>query len=163
MELRNPAICGRRRATAHPVYPRRRGADLATVLHYIASMAADPTRIENISAVTLYTTDMARAVRFYEALGMARCYGDNTAPFSSFRAGSGYMNIALGQPPERPWGRAILYVADVDAMYARVLAAGYTTITTPADAVWGERYFHVRDPDGNELSFARPLVPVAAA
>ncbi|MGH8701888.1 MAG: VOC family protein, partial [Burkholderiales bacterium] len=27
----------------------------------------------------------------------------------------------------------------------------------PADAPWGERYFHISDPDGHELSFARPL------
>ncbi|MHC4164482.1 MAG: VOC family protein, partial [Planctomycetota bacterium] len=27
----------------------------------------------------------------------------------------------------------------------------------PADAEWGERYFHITDPDGHELSFARPL------
>lgn len=124
-------------------------------------MTNDPTPIEGISAVTFYTANMAAAVRFYEALGMPRCYGGNNASFSSFVAGSGYINIAVGQPPERLWGRAILYVADVDAMYARVLAAGYTTMTTPADAMWGERYFHVRDPDGNELSFARPLAAVS--
>jgi uncharacterized glyoxalase superfamily protein PhnB len=29
--------------------------------------------------------------------------------------------------------------------------------TGPRDATWGERYFHVTDPDGHELSFARPL------
>ena len=27
----------------------------------------------------------------------------------------------------------------------------------PQDASWGERYFHMRDPDGHELSFAPPL------
>jgi uncharacterized glyoxalase superfamily protein PhnB len=27
----------------------------------------------------------------------------------------------------------------------------------PSDAPWGERYFHIRDPDGHELSFARRL------
>jgi uncharacterized glyoxalase superfamily protein PhnB len=27
----------------------------------------------------------------------------------------------------------------------------------PHDAEWGERYFHVTDPDGHELSFAWPL------
>jgi uncharacterized glyoxalase superfamily protein PhnB len=27
----------------------------------------------------------------------------------------------------------------------------------PQDAPWGERYFHMRDPDGHEQSFARPL------
>jgi uncharacterized glyoxalase superfamily protein PhnB len=27
----------------------------------------------------------------------------------------------------------------------------------PRDAEWGERFFHLSDPDGHELSFARPL------
>jgi Tn3 transposase DDE domain len=27
----------------------------------------------------------------------------------------------------------------------------------PKDASWGERYFHMPDPDGHQLSFARPL------
>jgi uncharacterized glyoxalase superfamily protein PhnB len=25
------------------------------------------------------------------------------------------------------------------------------------DESWGERYFHIVDPDGHELSFARPI------
>ena len=29
-------------------------------------------------------------------------------------------------------------------------------ILDPRDAPWGERYFHMRDPDGHELSSARP-------
>jgi uncharacterized glyoxalase superfamily protein PhnB len=28
---------------------------------------------------------------------------------------------------------------------------------SPQDASWGERYFHLADPDGHELSFARPI------
>jgi catechol 2,3-dioxygenase-like lactoylglutathione lyase family enzyme len=39
----------------------------------------------------------------------------------------------------------------------RALAAGYTAETSPVDAPWGERYFHIRDPSGHELSFAHPL------
>jgi hypothetical protein len=27
----------------------------------------------------------------------------------------------------------------------------------PRDAAWGERYFHLHDPDGQELSFAQPI------
>jgi hypothetical protein len=29
--------------------------------------------------------------------------------------------------------------------------------TTPADAPWYERFFHLTDPDRHELNFARPL------
>jgi uncharacterized glyoxalase superfamily protein PhnB len=45
----------------------------------------------------------------------------------------------------------------VDALHARALAAGLAPEAPPRDAEWGERYFHLRDPDGHELSFARPL------
>ena len=120
-------------------------------------MASEDVDIECISAVTVFVADMARTVRFYTALGFPLIYGGEDAPFSSFRAGTGYVNTARGQAPTTLWGRTIVYVSDVDAMHRRVLAAGYTPAMAPADAPWGERYFHVCDPDGNELSFARPL------
>ena len=40
---------------------------------------------------------------------------------------------------------------------AGMIAAGYRPDTAPRDAEWGERFFHVTDPDGHELSFAKPL------
>ncbi len=113
--------------------------------------------IECISAVTYYATDMARAVDFYRALGFTVVYGGNDAQFTSLKGGNGHLNLILGSPPAAPWGRVIIYVSDVDAMYRRAIAAGYTPEFATSDARWGERYFHVRDPDGNELSFARPL------
>ncbi|HYA83322.1 MAG TPA: hypothetical protein VEH06_07725, partial [Candidatus Bathyarchaeia archaeon] len=27
----------------------------------------------------------------------------------------------------------------------------------PTNALWGERFFHIRDPDGYQLSFATPI------
>jgi uncharacterized glyoxalase superfamily protein PhnB len=45
----------------------------------------------------------------------------------------------------------------VDALYARAVARGLSPQFAPRDATWGERYFHLTDPDGHELSFARPL------
>lgn len=115
--------------------------------------------IEAISAVTLGTHDMGRAVGFYRSLGFEMLYGGEAASFTSFRAGAGYLNL-IAQPADTTWswwGRLIFHVADVDAMYARALAAGWQPSTTPRDAEWGERYFHLTDPDGHELSFARPL------
>jgi uncharacterized glyoxalase superfamily protein PhnB len=102
---------------------------------------------------------MARAVRFYEALGFSMAYGGETAAFTSFRVGTGSLNLARAED-ERPSTsrvRVIFYVDDVDAMYAHVLARGFTPETPPRDAAWGERYFHLTDPDGHALSFARPL------
>lgn len=115
--------------------------------------------IESISAITLGTHDMARAVQFYRSLGFELLYGGDAATFTSFRAGTGYLNLTA-QPDDRRWswwGRVIFHVADVDALYERAREAGWQPSTTPRDAEWGERYFHLTDPDGHELSFARPL------
>jgi uncharacterized glyoxalase superfamily protein PhnB len=51
----------------------------------------------------------------------------------------------------------IVHVDDVDALHARARAAGLRPEAPPRDAEWGERYFHLVDPDGHELSFARPI------
>src|SRR5262249_51306910 len=82
--------------------------------------------IECISAVSLATHDMARAVRFYRALGFSFRYGAEDACFTSFHAGTSYLNL-ITQPVEQQWscwGRVIFYVPDVDAFYTRALAAG---------------------------------------
>ena len=34
---------------------------------------------------------------------------------------------------------------------------GFAPEAPPRDAAWGERYFHLSDPDGHALSFARPI------
>src|SRR6266581_6210285 len=87
--------------------------------------------IEAISAVTLGTHEMARAVRFYRTLGFEVLHGGEDSSFTSFRAGTSYLNL-IAQPNERRWswwGLVIFYVADVDALYDRALAAGYQPAT----------------------------------
>jgi predicted enzyme related to lactoylglutathione lyase len=114
--------------------------------------------IESISAITLATHDMARAMRFYRLAGFELSHGGEDADFTSFRAGTGFLNL-IAQPSGIAWswwGRAIFYHRDVDGLYARLVAAGYRPEAPPRDAAWGERFFHIRDPDGHELSFAWP-------
>lgn len=116
-------------------------------------------RVESISAITLATHDMGRAVAFYSGLGFAMRYGGPASSFTSFHAGGGYINLMAAPKNQHwgQWGRFIIYVSDVDAMYQRAVMLGLTPEFTPRDAPWGERYFHLRAPDGHELSFARPL------
>ena len=113
-----------------------------------------------INAVTLVTADMTASCAFYAALGFESVVGGPDAPFTTYRVGDGFLNVQF-DPAHAPvpaiWGRVIFWVADVDAMYDRAVACGYVPEMTPADAPWGERYFHVRDPDGHELSFAKLL------
>jgi catechol 2,3-dioxygenase-like lactoylglutathione lyase family enzyme len=116
--------------------------------------------IERLSAVTLATRDMRRAVRFYRMLGFEVLYGGEEAEFTSFRAGSGNFLNLIAAPAGREWswwGRVIFYESDVDGLHRRLVAAGLRPQAPPRDAPWGERFFHVTDPDGHELSFAWPL------
>lgn len=47
--------------------------------------------------------------------------------------------------------------ADVDAVYARLTAAGAVGHLEPFDAFWGQRYASVHDPDGNGIDLFAPL------
>ncbi|PKB78906.1 MAG: glyoxalase [SAR202 cluster bacterium Io17-Chloro-G9] len=115
--------------------------------------------IRYISAITLAVEDMARSVDFYRAaLGVDQLYGGAGASFTSFQIGTGYLNLILAdQGGWSWWGRAIFHVDDVDAIYGRMIQAGLVPEAAPADASWGERFFHITDPDGHELSFAKRL------
>src|SRR5437870_9007017 len=115
--------------------------------------------VEKISAVTFRVSNMKASVQFYrDVLGMEVLYGGEGAFFSSLRAGeaeSAIINLEQGEPVNG-WGRLIFHVADVDALWGRLNDLGFGP-EEPRNASWGERYFHLLDPDGHELSFARPL------
>ena len=114
--------------------------------------------VQRISAVTFAVRDMARSVVFYrDQVGLTLLYGGETAEFTSFRVGDNYLNIMVSAAEISWWGRTIFYVDDVDALHRKLVNLGLSTDTAPQDASWGERYFHITDPDGHELSFARRL------
>ena len=115
--------------------------------------------VRSISAVTLAVSDMGRSVDFYQDMvGLDMLYGGSSASFSSFKIGDGYLNLVLELRATQSWrGRLIFHVDDVDALYERLIKLGLSPSTKPADASWGERYFHINDPDSNELSFAKPI------
>jgi len=115
--------------------------------------------IDGISAVTLATADMARALAFYRDLGFVVVKGSDNAPFYSLKVGPNYLNLVhqTRNQIQSGWGRIIFYVSDVDEMYERVVRCGFQPQFAPQNGPWGERYFHVKDPDGHNLSFAKPL------
>ena len=62
--------------------------------------------IECISAVTFVTQDMGQSVEFYRTLGFQLLCGGEDTRFTSFRAGSSYLNlavlsVAMGMKPRR--------------------------------------------------------------
>jgi catechol 2,3-dioxygenase-like lactoylglutathione lyase family enzyme len=115
--------------------------------------------VEKISAMTFRVLNMKASVRFYkDVLGMEIIYGGEDGSFSSLRAkdaNTPILNLEQGRSVPG-WGRMIFYVADVDAFWEHLRGKGLQP-ENPRDASWGERYFHISDPDGHELSFARPI------
>lgn len=120
--------------------------------------------VYRISAVTLRIRDMEVSCRYYSRLpGFRLAHGGPAGRFTSFEVGSDmYLNLELAQSAGAPdFGRIIFHVDDVDGLYRHMksdsLLSGATIEGEPKDAPWGERFFHARDPDGYQLSFARPL------
>jgi catechol 2,3-dioxygenase-like lactoylglutathione lyase family enzyme len=115
--------------------------------------------VQKISAVTFRVREMKTSVGFYrDVLGLELLYGGERAGFTSLRAKdaqSAILNLEQGRPVTG-WGRMIFYVSDVDGFWAYLQGKGFHP-ESPQDASWGERYFHMPDPDGHELSFACPL------
>jgi catechol 2,3-dioxygenase-like lactoylglutathione lyase family enzyme len=116
---------------------------------------------ESISAITLVTADMAASVAFYAVLGSEVVFGGAEASFTTLKVNEEqFLNLQFDPTwvqPERVWGRFILWVDNVDLVYDAFRAAGFAPLMAPSDAVWGERYFHILDPAGHEVSIARRL------
>jgi catechol 2,3-dioxygenase-like lactoylglutathione lyase family enzyme len=133
-----------------------------------------------ISAVTLRVRQMARSCNFYCRLpGFKLEYGGSPADtFTSFGVGhtdgNMHLNLELKSRSNsvdpnlenlnklQDFGRIIFHTNDVDALYS-YLKNNDTVLrlisfeSQPRDATWGERFFHIRDPDGYQLSFAMPI------
>jgi len=123
-------------------------------------------KVYRISAVTLKVRDMKRSCSFYSRLpGFNLVYGGEADTFTTFEieGSKAYLNLELANETKQPdFGRIIFHTEDVDGLYRymksdRAISGAVTFETEPEDAPWGERFFHVREPDGYQLSFARPL------
>lgn len=69
--------------------------------------------------------------------------------FSEWTPPAGGHRIALAFLCDSP--------ADVDAVHARMVAAGHLSHVDPFDAPWGQRYATIRDPDGNPVDLFAAL------
>jgi catechol 2,3-dioxygenase-like lactoylglutathione lyase family enzyme len=114
--------------------------------------------VEALNAVTLLVSKMEESVKFYLAAGFRLGSGGPNADFSTFIVGEQHLNLTSGARKHHGfWGRIVFHVDNVDAVYRNLLDHGLNPQFAPRDADWGERYFHIRDPDGHEISFAQPI------
>jgi catechol 2,3-dioxygenase-like lactoylglutathione lyase family enzyme len=125
-----------------------------------------------ISAVTLLVKDMHKSYCFYSRVpGFHISYF--TDKFITFTLDRNHdrkthLNLELKKRDEIQrvekihFGRIIFHVDNVDALHsyfkseANILKL-ITIEKEPENAAWGERYFHIRDPDGYQISFAEPI------
>ena len=123
-----------------------------------------------LNALGIVTSDMAASIRFYRLLGLdvpetpdeghvdtflpngVRLMLDSEEVVRSFRpdwkreTGN---QVSLAFECEGP--------AEVDELYARIVAAGFDGDKAPWDAFWGQRYAQLRDPDGVPVDLYAPL------
>lgn len=123
------------------------------------------------SAIGLVAQDLSRTLSFYRRLGVDippeadtadhvevelapgfRLMFDRVATMESFSewiAPSGSPRASLAFDCGRP--------QRVDELYAAMTGAGYTGDLDPWDAVWGQRYARLADPDGTGVDLFASL------
>jgi uncharacterized glyoxalase superfamily protein PhnB len=115
----------------------------------------------NLNALGIVVRDMGESIRFYRLLGVDVPETPDEGHVDTFLPnGVRFMldseEVVRSFRPD--WSRETgnqLGLAfecaspgEVDDTYARIVAAGFEREKEPWDAVWGQRYAQVRDPNG---------------
>jgi len=86
----------------------------------------------------------------FDAVETERLPGpDGTIGHAEVRIGDSIVMMGEGEHFEPMPAAIYLYVNDIDAAYAKALAAGATTVMEPADQFYGDRSGGVKDAFGN--------------
>ncbi|MEF9886084.1 VOC family protein [Streptomyces sp. P9-A4] len=120
-----------------------------------------------LDLIGLVVSDMAASLAFYRRLGLDVPDSAGSAPHVEATLPGGLRiawdteDVVRSFDPDwtRPEGGHRIELAfqcgtpgDVDAVYEELTAAGYRGHLKPWDAVWGQRYAVVLDPDGSGVS-----------
>jgi Uncharacterized protein conserved in bacteria len=126
-----------------------------------------------LDVVGIVVEDMARSLEFYRRLGLELPPEADREPHVELSTPGGLRlcwdtvetirSFDPGWQPDGKGGRISLAFrcdspAEVDELYARLVAYGYEGHREPWDAFWGQRYAVVHDPDGNAVDLFCPIV-----
>ncbi|HWG56689.1 MAG TPA: VOC family protein [Gaiellaceae bacterium] len=123
-----------------------------------------------LNAIGIVTSDMGRSIAFYRLLGLdvPETAGEGHVD-ASLPNGVRFMldteDVVRSFRPDwrRETGNQVGLALEcatpeeVDATYARVVAAGFSGEKEPWDAFWGQRYAQLADPDGVPIDLYAPL------
>ena len=127
-----------------------------------------------LAVIEFVVADLAASLTFYRLLGLDLPDPAEVGSLPHVQADVGGIQLAFDteemirsfdpdwtrpQNSSAPSAIALLAAspAEVDEAYQAVVAAGYVGEREPWDAVWGQRYAVVRDPDGNQVDLFAPL------
>ncbi|MBC7798407.1 MAG: VOC family protein, partial [Pyrinomonadaceae bacterium] len=116
-----------------------------------------------LDTVGIIVKDMGKALAFYRTLGLAIPEGNEGEPNVEFTDSNG---LTLGFLTEEMAHQAdakrqkhvgqsmnLQFKCDspdkVNAVHAKLIAAGYEDYQEPWDAFWGQRFARIKDADGN--------------
>lgn len=103
---------------------------------------------------------MDLAVKFYSNIpGFEIVYGNSETKFITFKIENQFLNLEHNQNGTSNFGRIIFHVNDVDKTYQHLKESAFSDRieTVPTDAIWGERFFYIRDPDNHQIVIAKPI------
>ncbi|MFD8217407.1 VOC family protein [Streptomyces sp. NPDC059697] len=107
------------------------------------------------SRILLRPTDTERSRAFYgERLGLAvhREFGTGPERGTVYFLGGGFLEVSgRSETPPSPALRLWLQVADADAAYEELSAAGVDILRPPVKEPWGLIEMWIADPDGVEI------------
>lgn len=122
--------------------------------------------------IGLVVADMGRSLAFYRRLGLDVPTGAEDQPHVEVTLPGG-LRLAWDTidtirsfdpgwtPPSGGPGVGLAFACDdaaeVDAVVADLVEAGYELHLAPWDAVWGQRYAAVHDPDGHSVDLFAPV------
>ncbi len=122
----------------------------------------------NLDAIGIASSDLERSRAFYGLLGVEIAEGDDHVEAqlpSGLRLMFDTEEVVHSFRPD--WTRATGNTvglafecgspAEVDELYARVVAAGFHGEKEPWDALWGQRYAQLADPDGTPVDLFAAL------
>ncbi|MER7109768.1 VOC family protein [Streptomyces sp. NPDC000229] len=130
-------------------------------------MTSERTPVPRLDAIGVVVSDMAASLAFYRRLGLDIPAGADSSPHVEVTLPGGLRvlwdteEVIRSFDPDwtRPRGGDRLGLAfrcaspaEVDATYDALVAAGHRGHLKPWDAVWGQRYAVVLDPDGCGVS-----------
>ncbi|WP_203782038.1 VOC family protein [Paractinoplanes rishiriensis] len=119
-----------------------------------------------LNGIGLAVADMATSLAFYRRLGLEFPPGADREPHAEVELPGGIRlmvdTVASLQSFDPSFtvskdkdGPSLAFLcadaAEVDAVHADLVAAGYVSVKEPWDADWGQRYALITDPDGNQV------------